>query len=472
MIIVKFVLCIVLMGSLNSTWTRVNAADVTSTKEAVTSAMSMSKPSSVKNLKAEVKGIKTVKLMWSAVGNADGYIIYRRIGNGKFTYRYMVSETTYTDTTAKTGEINFYRVYAYKNVNGKRVLSEAGNYDYAKPAPVAVTTLNAKATGINTVKLTWNKVADADGYIIYRRIGNGQFTYRYMVSGTTYTDTTAQTGEINFYRVYSYKNVNGKRVLSAAGNYKYAKPAIPAVVNLISAKQGNNIKVTWNNLNGVDGYIIYRQAPGEIKMTYRYMVHGTQFVDTDTSASGNYFYRVYPYKNVNSKRVLGASTKYVYTSMPKIIIKYEEGMYHVGVDIPAGEYIVMNKESIPAYYEVNKGQFNKDIINNGIVSYNDYVTVKDGQYITLQRAVMYPANQAPVLNTSGEGVFKVGKDIVAGQYRIVSTSNILAYYEISKDSNNSFTSIIENDNFIGSRIVTVSNGQYLKVNRAKIEKSK
>ncbi len=158
--------------------------------------------------------------------------------------------------------------------------------------------------------------------------------------------------------------------------------------------------------------------------------------------------------------------------MPKIIKKYEEGMYHVGVDIPAGEYIVMNKESIPAYYEVNKGQFNKDIINNGIVSYNDYVTVKDGQYITLQRAVMYPANQAPVVNTSGEGVFKVGKDIVAGQYRIVSTSNILAYYEISKDSNNSFTSIIENDNFIGSRIVTVSNGQYLKVNRAKIEKSK
>ena len=207
-------------------------------------------------------------------------------------------------------------------------------------------------------------------------------------------------------------------------------------------------------------------------MTYRYMVHWTQFFDTDTSASGNYFYRVYPYKNVNGKRVLGASTKYVYTSMPKIIKKYEEGMYHVGVDIPAGEYIVMNKESIPAYHEVNKGQFNKDIINNGIVSYNDYVTVKDGQYITLQRAVMYPANQAPVLNTSGEGVFKVGKDIVAGQYRIVSTSNILAYYEISKDSNNSFTSIIENDNFIGSRIVTVSNGQYLKVNRAKIEKSK
>lgn len=85
---------------------------------------------------------------------------------------------------------------------------------------------------------------------------------------------------------------------------------------------------------------------------------------------------------------------------------------------------------------------------------------------------MYPAKEAPVVNTSDEGVFKVGKDIVAGQYRIVSTSNILAYYEISKDSNNSFISIIENDNFIGSRIVTVSNGQYLKVNRAKIEKSK
>lgn len=32
--------------------------------------------------------------------------------------------------------------------------------------------------------------------------------------------------------------------------------------------------------------------------------------------------------------------------MPKIIKKYEKGTYHVGVDIPAGDYIVMNKESL------------------------------------------------------------------------------------------------------------------------------
>ncbi len=326
--VVKIVLCMVLTCALSSNWMRASAANVTSTKAAVTSAMSMSKPSSVKNLKAEVKGIKTVKLMWSAVGNADGYIIYRRIGSGKFTYRYMVSETTYTDTTAKTGEINFYRVYAYKNVNGKRVLSEAGNYDYAKPAPVAVTTLNAKATGINTVKLTWNKVADADGYIIYRRIGNGQFTYRYMVSGTTYTDTTAKSAEINFYRVYAYKNINGKRLIGASGNYTYSKPIPAAVTNLKVNKLGAltekiRIKLTWDSAGDeADGYVIYRGEPGDNKMKYYRMVSDTTFIESSIKGNTTYYYRVYAYKKINGKIVLGLPSRFIQVD---VFVSYIDG---------------------------------------------------------------------------------------------------------------------------------------------------
>ena len=190
----------------------------------------------VTNFNTQIMGANLVKLSWNAVKGADGYIIYRKIADGKFEYRYMVSNTTYTDTTAQTGEYNFYRVYPYKNVNGKRVLGPSNEYKYVKPAPLGVKNLKAQATGTTSIKLTWNAEKDADGYIIYRKIADGIFEYRYMVSNTTYTDTTAKTGEYNFYRVYPYKNVKGKRVLGPSNEYKYAKPMPLAVTNLKNNK--------------------------------------------------------------------------------------------------------------------------------------------------------------------------------------------------------------------------------------------
>ena len=269
-------------------------------------------PVQVINLKAQSMGINTVKLTWNAVKDADGYIIYRKYGDGKFEYRYMVSGTSYTDTTAKTGEFNFYRVYAYKMVDGKRVLGPASEYQYAKPTPNAVSGLKAQSTGINSVKLTWNTVKDADGYIIYRKNGDGKFEYRYMVSGSSYTDTTAKTGEFNFYRVYAYKNVDGKRILSPAGDYQYAKPIPNAVSGLKAQSAGvTSVKLTWNAVKDADGYIIYRKN-GDGKFEYRYMVSGLSYTDT-AAITGEYnFYRVYAYKNVNGIRLLGSSDDYKY----------------------------------------------------------------------------------------------------------------------------------------------------------------
>lgn len=44
-----------------------------------------------------------------------------------------------------------------------------------------------------------------------------------MVKGTSFTDTTASNYEYNYYRIYPYHTENGKRVLGASDDYKYAK---------------------------------------------------------------------------------------------------------------------------------------------------------------------------------------------------------------------------------------------------------
>ena len=409
----------------------------------------------VTNFNTQIMGANLVKLSWNAVKGADGYIIYRKIADGKFEYRYMVSNTTYTDTTAQTGEYNFYRVYPYKNVNGKRVLGPSNEYKYVKPAPLGVKNLKAQATGTTSIKLTWNAEKDADGYIIYRKI----------------EDTTAKTGEYNFYRVYPYKNVKGKRVLGPSNEYKYAKPMQLAVTNLKTIRQNSNIKITWNTVSNADGYIIYRQSPNDSKMVYRYMVNSTSFVDTQTSAPGYYYYRVYAYKNVNGKRVLGPSNNYSYVKIPKTIKKYIEGMYRVGIDVPEGEYIVFKNNANLGYYKVTLTGNNDDIITNDILEYNGYITLQKGQSISLNGLDMYPVNHAPDLDMSSEGMFKVGKDIPAGTYNVVvNPEKEYGYYAICNDSYNRWDSIESNDYFKGNRFVTVKDGQYLQIKDSKIER--
>ncbi|MBV3117945.1 C40 family peptidase [[Clostridium] innocuum] len=264
------------------------------------------------NLNAVPAGKNKVKISWDKVENAEGYIVYRRIGNGNFEYRYMVKGTEYTDTTASNSEYNYYRIYPYVTLNGKRQLGVAGNYVYQKGGLAAVNNLNAVPAGNNKVKISWDKVEDAEGYIVYRRIGNGNFEYRYMVKGTEYTDTTASNNEYNFYRVYPYITENGKRQLGVAGNYVYQKGGLAAANNLNAVPAGKNkVKISWDKVEDAEGYIVYRRI-GNGNFEYRYMVKGTEYTDTTASNNEHNFYRVYPYITENGKRQLGVAGNYVY----------------------------------------------------------------------------------------------------------------------------------------------------------------
>lgn len=67
----------------------------------------------------------------------------------------------------------------------------------------------------------------------------------------------------------------------------------------------------------------------------------------------------------------------------------------------------------------------------------------------------------------GEGTYKVGVDIPAGEYRLTATSDN-AYWEVT-ESSAADADIVGNDVFDGSTYVTVSDGQYLKLRRCYAE---
>lgn len=305
------------------------------------------KQTTVTNVKAASVGTTSIRLTWTGTDGVDGYLIYRQDSKGKYGYRGMVrgaATSTYTDTTAETGEYNFYWIFPYKDINGKMETGIPAPYVYAKAVPASATNIKAVSVGTTSVKLTWNAVSNIDGYIIYRQIGNGKFEYRTIAKGTSFVDTTAKCGEYNYYRVYPYKVVNGKNVVGTSVEYKYSKPVPSPVSNLkVSRNNYKGLTLSWNGVSNVDGYIIYRQDEGGTKFYYVGMTKNTSYNDNNILDRDIHFYRVYAYKKVDGKNVVSTSTSYVY------------GRAHNEPDIfgGVGSYTAYDCTYIPMYVENN-----------------------------------------------------------------------------------------------------------------------
>lgn len=262
---------------------------------------------------------KSIQLGWNESIGAEGYIIYRQIGSGKFQYLYMVSRTDFLDTSASIDEFNFYRIYPYiTDSSGKRIIGTSTTYVYAKPSPSPVTNLSAKSTGYKQVTISWSKVKDAEGYIIYRQVGRDKMSYRYMVSGTSFVDSTASNEEYNYYRIYPYfTNSSGKRILGSSTSYVYtkgqAKKVIKAVTNLRASSVAGGVKLSWNASAEADGYLIYGQVAGREYGFVGMSTNETTYTDRNASQMIYNFYWVFPYyKGKDGGKVVGEKSSYVY----------------------------------------------------------------------------------------------------------------------------------------------------------------
>lgn len=147
------------------------------------------------------------------------------------------------------------------------------------------------------------------------------------------------------------------------------------------------------------------------------------------------------------------------------------GMYKVGADIKAGEYVVVASNDL-GYMEVDKDSTGKldSIIGNDNIEGRVYVTVNDGQYFNVKSAKIYPADKAPKVeaknNKLAGGMYKVGVDLQPGEYKVSAKDE--GYVEVKSDSNPGLDGIVSNDNFTGDKYVTVSAGQYIKLQSAEL----
>ena len=89
---------------------------------------------------------------------------------------------------------------------------------------------------------------------------------------------------------------------------------------------------------------------------------------------------------------------------------------------------------------------------------------------TSSSATTKATQDATKVKTYSAGQYKIGKDLPAGEYVVISNGD--SYIELASDSTGNFSSIIANDVFKNRSVITVQDGQYLKVQRGTIYAAK
>jgi fibronectin type 3 domain-containing protein len=81
-------------------------------------------PATPANLKAAKTSSTSIKLTWNGVSGASGYEIYRAASStGTYSLIKSTTSCSYSNTSLAKGKTYYYKIRAYKTVNGKKIYS-------------------------------------------------------------------------------------------------------------------------------------------------------------------------------------------------------------------------------------------------------------------------------------------------------------------------------------------------------------
>ncbi len=164
--------------------------------------------------------------------------------------------------------------------------------------------VEAKSTGYDGIKLSWNKVDGAKKYRVYRASSkSGTYSQVKETSSTNFTDTGRKTGKTYYYKI---KAINGstKSQYSATISAK----AVPAKASGIKAKALNStsVKVSWGKVSGATGYQVYRATSKDGDYTKVKATSAASYTDKKLTDNKTYYYKVIAYRTVGGEKVYGA----------------------------------------------------------------------------------------------------------------------------------------------------------------------
>lgn len=250
------------------------------------------KISAVKNV-----NYKTLQIAWGKISGASGYEIYRSNSSGsgyKLVKRIASGGTvSYKDTTVTPNTTHYYRVRAYRTVNGKRVYGSFSTVNKGKSMFTQVTGVKVKAKDYTTLNLSWNKVSGATKYQIYYSTSkNSGYKGLATVTSNSYSWKKPNCGTTYYFmiravKVEKGKNIYGTYCTAASGKTTIGKPTVSA-----AKKNYSSITVSWKKVAGAQKYDVYWATSKNGTYKKLSTVTGTSYTHTGRTLGTTYYYKV------------------------------------------------------------------------------------------------------------------------------------------------------------------------------------
>jgi len=174
------------------------------------------------------------------------------------------------------------------NVSDADVCAQAVGTDNLPPnAPAGLTTVDHPGDNGGAIDLSWDAVPDASQYTVYV---DGVSSA--VISGTSFTDSTAATGVPHSYTVTAMDaamNESAPSAPSTAASADDLAPAVPTGLVAEAEPRGGAVTVSWDAVPDAIGYKLYRDG------TEIADVATTGYVDSGLTNGTTYTYAVAAY---------------------------------------------------------------------------------------------------------------------------------------------------------------------------------
>ncbi|MCX7678238.1 MAG: fibronectin type III domain-containing protein [Spirochaetes bacterium] len=228
-------------------------------------------------------GYSSIKVSFSIIpANAEHDILYRLFrSENNSTFNEIKNQIVYKQDVPAQIPVGTVVSYADKTINPAKTYyykikcDIVDRYDYngifysvtdtkearitPPPAPANLTV----NTSSGQMQLSWNEVSSVTGYKIYRSIDDNTYSQVGSVNSAstlTFTDLSAGPATTYYYKVAAYVgSLNGEMSEKTSGqidinNYIPGKP---------SATSGTSVKISWQMIEDIDGYRLYRSTASD-----------------------------------------------------------------------------------------------------------------------------------------------------------------------------------------------------------------
>lgn len=266
---------------------------------------------------------KNIFLSWDKVTGASGYKIYRSLSkdSGYKLIDTISSEKTrnYTDKNTIYYRTYYYKIRAYRTVNGKNIYGE-----YSNPVKNQIASMSAKVEAVssNTLKVSWEKLNNALGYLVYRSTSkSGEYKQIANIdnaSTTFYNDSSIKVGVKYYYKVRAYNVIRDEKCYSAYSNV-VSKNTLPdqVVIKEESTYASDKVTLKWEKHSYASGYEIYRATSENEKYTKVKTIKNpstVRWTQSKLDTEKEYYYKIRAFCTVNGKNIYGDFSN-VYTKL-------------------------------------------------------------------------------------------------------------------------------------------------------------